>query len=127
MEEKYLKLFKEIVRAVEIISEQAMEYEKNNSNEKGIQTAGIMRTDYSKLYDKMDSRNFELTDLKKSDLSKILIATFIVSNNLEERIKKENQALHSYKINIIPKLDRIINENQTEEEIKRGIQTFFYD
>lgn len=64
-----------------------------------------MRDDYLNLHDKLT--NEEVLD--KADFARLLVGAIIVTNQLDARIKNEQKALDGYKIDIIPKLDRINN------------------
>ena len=49
----------------------------------------------------------------------------IVAQNIEDRIKQQQKAIDGYRIDLIPKLDRILNEsNTTEEAIKLANEIF---
>lgn len=127
MNDTYKTLFKEIAHAVELTAEQALEYEKKNNDERGTYAAGVMRADYSKLYDKMRASDFDFSTLTKKDFAKILVGAIIVAQNLEQRIKNEKVALQGYKIDTIPKLDRIVNETNTDEEAIKLANEIFGD
>lgn len=113
---KYLDLFREIAHSSEILAERVMEFDRNTNDLQGEKTAKIMRDDYQKLYDKMRSDGFYFTNLTKSDYTKILVGALIVTNNLEDRIKNEQLVVKGYKNDVIPKLQRIIDETKTDEE-----------
>ena len=64
-----------------------------------------MRDDYMALHDKLAAGE----DLVKADFARLLVGTIIITNQLDARIKNEQKALDGYKIDVIPKLDRINN------------------
>lgn len=118
MDNKYLTLFREIARTTEIMAERVMAYDKEQKDEKGEQTAQIMRDDYAKLHDKLAAQNIELSAISRIEWAKILVGAMVISNNLSEEIEQRRKALNGYKIDLIPKLNRIINETKTDEEAK---------
>ena len=115
MNERYIKLFAEIIHTTEVLAEKVMELDHNDNDEKGEQTAKIMRDDFAKLYDKFKSKDFNVNMLTKAECARILVGTLIVVQNIEERIKTEQQAVTNYKTDIIPKLQRIIDEIKEDE------------
>ena len=122
MDKKYLQLFIELAHAVETLSEQVMEYDRKKNDEKGEQTAQSMRDDYAKLYDKLRSDNVVLT---KSEYAKLLVAAYIIVNNIEDRIKGERKAIEGYKIDIIPKLSRINDETTNDADASALAEEIF--
>ena len=122
MENRYKTLFTEIAHAVEVIAEQSLEIETKNKDEKGEHAAGIMREDFSKLYDKLRD---EKEELSRADYAKLLVGAFIVAKGLEQRIENEKTALQGYKIDTIPKLNRIVNESNTDEEARKLAEEIF--
>ena len=58
MNNNYITLFREIAHNCEILSEQVMELDRKNNDEKGLNTATIMRNDYAKLYDRLKAEDF---------------------------------------------------------------------
>lgn len=122
MDKKYLQLFTELAHAVETLSEQVMEYDRQKSDEKGEKTAQSMRDDYAKLYDKLRGDNVVLT---RSEYAKLLVAAYIVVNNIEDRIKGERKAIEGYKIDIIPKLSRINDETTNDTDASTLAEEIF--
>ena len=123
MDKKYLQLFSELAHAVEVLSEQVMEYDRQKNDTKGEQTAQSMRNDYANLYDKL--RNNTEAQITKSDYAKLLVAAYIVVNNIEDRIKGERKAAEGYKIDIIPKLSRINDETTNDTEASALAEEIF--
>ena len=115
MDTKYIHLFREIAHATEIMAEKVMEANHSKNDEKGEQTAKTMRDDYIKLYDKMRADNFSSDSLTRVEYARLLVGTLIVVNNLQERIKNEQNAVNGYKTDVIPKLQRIIDETTDDE------------
>ena len=118
MDKTYLTLFTELAHASEVIAEQVMELNKSHQDDKGIETAQIMRDDFAQLYDMMRKEDFNPDTLGKREYAKLLVGAIIVANQLDNKIKAEQKALDGYKIDTIPKLERIVNETNSQEEIQ---------
>lgn len=116
MDNKYLTLFREIARNTEIMAERVMAYDKEKKDEKGEKTAQTMRDDFAKLHDKFAAKDFNPDTITRSEWAKILVGAMVISNNLEEEVKKIKNAQRGYKIDLIPKLNRIMEETKTDEE-----------
>ena len=84
-----------------------------------------MRHDYSKLYDQFGKDDFELEQLTRNDWAKLLVGTMIAVQNIEDRIKGEQKAVEGYKLDVIPKLQRVIDETKTDEEVKKLVLEIF--
>ena len=111
MDKKYLELFSLISQTVSNLAEQVMNDHQDKGETKEQETAQVMRDDYLALHDKL----VENQELNKADFARLLVGAIIVTNQLEARIKNEQQALDGYKLDIVPKLDRI--NNTKEEEV----------
>lgn len=105
MDKRYTELFTLISQSVSNLAEQVMNDHQDKGEDKQQETAQIMRDDYLNLHDKLT--NGEALD--KADFARLLVGAIIVTNQLDARIKNEQKALDGYKIDIIPKLDRINN------------------
>lgn len=116
MNKMYTQLFLEIAKSTELLAERVMELDHKNNDLKGEATAKIMRDDFSALKEKLQ---LDGTALSRSEWIKLLSGAMIVSNNIEDQIKTLQKANSGYKLNIIPKLNRIMNETETDE----GAQT----
>lgn len=125
MDQTYITLFREIARAMEVTSEQAMEYNRGIKDEKGEQTAQIMRDDFSHLYDRFSSNDFNADSITRAEYAKLLVGAYVVSQNIEQRIESEKKALRGYKIDIMPKLDRIMNETKNDEQARQLANKIF--
>jgi len=123
MDKMYLKLFEAIIQAAEVLAEKVMEYDEKQNDLEGKRTAEIMRDDYANLYDKINT-NEDVT-LTKADFAKLLVAAYIVSSNMEVQVQQLQKTLESYKSAIIPKLSRINDEAQTDEEVTKLAEELF--
>ena len=108
MHKKYIELFKELAHATEVAAEQVMDYDKEKNDEKGYETAEILRNDFSTLYDKMKDPAFDGT-LSKADYARLLVGTYIVVGNLQDRISALQKAIAGYQTDIVPKLSKVVD------------------
>lgn len=115
MNNKYKQLFTALAQATEITAERVMEYNKNKNDDRGYKTAEVMRNDYAKLYDNLKNENYKLT---YADFSKLLVGAIITSKQMEDRIANEKLVLQGYKVDTIPKLQRIIDEVENNNDEK---------
>ena len=115
MDKKYITLFTEIARATEVSAEQVMDIDKQNGDEKGEKTARIMRDDYAQLHDKLSAEDFD-GNLTKNDFIKMMAGAMIQVNQLQDRITNLRKAMSGYQNDLIPKLQKIIEKAQTDEE-----------
>ena len=106
MDKRYKDLFTLITQSVANLAEQVMNLHNKNNEEKEATVAQTMRDDYLDLHDKLEDEN---QSLNKADYARLLVGTIIVTTQLENKIKNEQNALQGYKIDIIPKLDQINN------------------
>ena len=125
MHQKYIKLFKELSHSIQILSEQVMKYNHEKSDEKGEKTAATMRDDYTALYTKLNADDFDPATLTRAEYARLFVASLIVINSLETRIKNEQDTIKNYKEVIIPKFERIINECETDEQVKQLTDELF--
>ena len=109
MDKRYRELFTLISQSVSNLAEQVMNDHQDKGEDKQQETAQIMRDDYLNLHNKLTNGE----ELNKADFARLLVGAIIVTNQLGARIKNEQKALDGYKLDVIPKLDRI---NNTEEE-----------
>lgn len=110
MDKKYTELFTLISQSISNLAEQVMNNHQENGENKQQETAQIMRDDYLNLHDKLVNGE----ELNKADFARLLVGAIIVTNQLNARIKNEQKALDGYKIDVIPKLDRINNADAEE-------------
>lgn len=123
MDKNYLKLFEAIVSAAEVLAEKVMAYDEEKNDLDGKRAAQIMREDYANLNDKM--RKNEDVELTKADYAKLLVAAYVVSNNMEIQLKNLQKTLDNYKLTIIPRLGRINDETSNDEEAQKLANELF--
>lgn len=120
MDKTYLTLFTELVHTTEILAEQVME--NDGKKEQAVNAAKTMRSDYAQLYDRLRNKNFQESSLKREDYAKLLVGAIITAQQIENRIKTEQAALSGYKIDVIPKLERIVNESEDTDGAQKLAQ-----
>ena len=125
MNQKYIELFREIAHNTEIMAERVMEYDKQKNDKEGLKTAETMRNDFSNLYDKIRADNFNSKTLTRAEWAKILVGSMIVTNNIEQQLENQRKALQGYKMDLIPKLNRIMEETKTDEEATKLAENLF--
>ena len=112
MDKQYIELFKELARSAAVSAEQVMDYDHEQNDEKGFETAKLMRDDYEALYDR-------LTDdyiLTKDDAAKLLVSVMVQLNNIQSRVTALRKAITGYQTDIIPKLQEIIDNAKSDED-----------
>ena len=112
MDKEYVTLFTDLAHATEILAEQVLELDNNTSKA----AAETMRKDYSDFYDKMRAEDFDPASLTRADFAKLMIGALINTQQLEKRSQAIQRAIQGYKIDVIPKLERIIKETTTDEQ-----------
>ena len=125
MDKRYIKLFTELAHTTEILAEQALELNTTSKDEKGIKAATTMREDYASLYDTMRADDFDPDSLTRKDYAKLLIGSIITVQQLEKKEEAIKKAIQGYKIDTIPKLERIVNECKTDEDSKALAKDLF--
>lgn len=119
MDKRYIELFTLISQSVANLAEQVMNDHQDKGETKEQETAQIMRDDYISLHDKLIAGE----DLVKADFARLLVGAIIVTNQLDTRIKNEQKALDGYKLDVIPKLDRI-NSTEVDEVSSLAAELF---
>ena len=125
MDSRYVKLFTQIAQSIEVIAEQAMEMNHANNDEKGEDAAEKMREMYMELHDRMSKEDFDPKTLSKADYARILVGAAIAAQGIENRIETEKKALEGYKIDTIPKLNRIMDEVKDDESARALAEELF--
>ena len=112
MNKDYLKLFQELTSTVSILAEQVMDYNEKHDDNNGVKNAEVLHTDFNELHDKLMSE----ATLTKDDYIKLLTGTYIVVNNIQNQIASRQKAVHNYTVDVMAKLQRIMNEATSDEE-----------
>lgn len=125
MNKEYIQLFKELVHSTALLAEQAMQVNFEAKDKKGIETATTMRDDYQNLYERFNMADFNADSLTKADYEKLTIAAILMEQRLEKQQAAVEKARQGYRIDTIPKLKRILDECQTENEIQNLSKKLF--
>ena len=106
MDKKYVTLFKELAQATAASAETVMDYDKEKGDEKGFETARIMRDDFQDLVSRIDVTEYVMS---KADAAKLLVGTMIMANQLNDRMEAYKKAMAGYQTDVIPKLQEIVD------------------
>ena len=116
MDKKYIELFKGLAQATAVSAEQVMDYDKEKGDEKGFDTAKMMRDDYQELQDRIEELQ-DSYELNKNDVAKLLVAAAIQTNQLQDRINNLKKAMVGYQSEVMPKLQEILDNAKSDEEV----------
>mgnify|MGYP006967126538 FL=1 len=115
MNEKYKTLFALIAQNMENIAERAMEDDKAKNDMQAYKTAKEMRSKYARLHDLLTSKTVVYTPVK-NDIIDLYIGANIIAQQIEARVKREQTALQAYRLDLIPKLEKAMkNEDEIEK------------
>ena len=113
MDKSYIDLFKVLAQSTVASAEQVMDYDREKGDESGYKTATTMRDDFQELTDRLDNAEYTLT---KSDAAKLLVGAMIMVNQLQDRMKALKTSLAGYQTDLIPKLQKIVDEAKDDTE-----------
>lgn len=125
MDNKYITLFKDLAQATASTAETVMEYDRQKNDEKGLETATIMRDDYQSLADKIATTKDYVLD--KADAAKMLVAAMIQVNQVQDRINNLKKAMTGYQTDVIPKLQEIVDAENDEAASKLANEKFIIE
>ena len=115
MNEKYKTLFALIAQNMENIAERAMEDDKAKNDMQAYKTAKEMRSKYARLHDLLTSKTVDYTPVK-NDIIDLYIGANLITQQIEARVKREQAALQAYRLDLIPKLEKAMkNEDEIEK------------
>lgn len=124
MDKKYITLFKELAHSTAVSAETVMDYNKQKNDDKGYETAQIMRDNYQDLKERIEAANDNF-ELNISDAAKLVVASIIFVNQLQDKVTNMNAAIKGYTDNLIPKLKEIVDNTANDEEaIKKANELF---
>ena len=121
MDKKYIELFKDLAQATAATAESVMDYDRQKGDEKGLETATIMRDDYQELAGRIDVTEYVIS---KNDAAKFLVAAMIQANQLQDRINNLKKAMTGYQTDVIPKLQAVVDAEDDEAAIKIAEEKF---
>lgn len=115
MNEKYKTLFALIAQNMENIAERAMEDDKAKNDMQAYKTAKEMRSKYARLHDLLTSKTVEYIPVK-NDIIDLYIGANIIAQQIEARVRREQTAIQGYRLDLIPKLEKAMkNEDEIEK------------
>ena len=121
MDKKYISLFKDLAQATAASAETVMDYDREKGDEKGLETATIMRNDYQDLTSRLDVNDYALT---KADAARLLVSAMIQINQLRDRMENLKKAMTGYQSDVIPKLQEIVDAENDEAASKIADEKF---
>ena len=116
MDKKYIELFKNLAQTTAATAEQVMDYDREHGDNQGLETATFMRNDFQELANRMSNDEYTLV---KNDAAKLVVGVMIVVNQLQTRIDTIKTAINGYQNDVLPKLQRIVDEAQNDEEANK--------
>jgi len=122
MDKKYMTLFKELAQSVAASAETVMDYDREKGDEKGLENATIMRDNFQELVNRIDVTEYVIS---KADVAKFLIASTIITNQIQTKINALKTALAGYQTDLIPKLQDILDNASSEEEVQKMAEEKF--
>ncbi len=123
MNKKYITLFKDLAQATAASAETVMEYDRAKGDQKGLETATIMRDDFQDLASKIDDDYI----LNKGDAAKLLVGAMIMANQLQDKINSLKKALTGYQTDVIPKLQLVVDAPSEEEAHQLAEEKFILE
>ena len=112
MDKKYIELFKELASSTAVSADKVMDYDIEKQDKSGYEAAQTMRDNYEDLKDRISKDNYVLT---KSDAAKLTIGVMILINQLQDHDNTIKKAITSYKEDLLPKLQEIVDNAENDE------------
>jgi len=117
MDKQYLKLFIELSQAMEALTEEVRNLDIDKGKEDEAANADTLRDSFVALSNKLTASDFN-GELTRAEYARLLIGAIVIQRHIEARIQKLNTGLKGYKVDIVPKLERILNETTNEDNEK---------
>lgn len=124
MDKKYIELFKTLAQTTAASAETVMDYNREKGDEEGLKTATFMRDDYQALAESLDNLG-EDYQINKNDVAKLLVGAMIMVNQLQDRIRNLKTAMTGYQTELIPKLQKIVDEAKDDVEASEMANKIF--
>jgi len=125
MTKEYIELFKILTHGAEVLAERVSDYDTKKGDKKNADMALNMRDNYKEIREKFEKEDFDSKTLTRADYAKLFICAYIVSQNLEAQLKQMEKALQGYRIDLIPKLNRVMEESEnTFDAVKLAEELF---
>jgi hypothetical protein len=115
MDKKYVTLFKDLAQATAISAESVMEYDRKINDEKGLETATVMRDDFQKLVDIIKEAGDDYAPTQP-EAARLLVGAMVMVNQLQDKINTLRKAVTGYQTDVIPKLQKIVDEAGPDNE-----------
>ena len=115
MNEKYKTLFALIAQNMESIAERAMEDDKANNDMQAYKTAKEMRSKYARLHDLLTSKTVDYTPVK-NDIIDLYIGANIIAQQIEARVKREQEQAMQQALNIANQQSNDTNTNNNTDD-----------
>ena len=126
MDKKYIELFKNLAQTTAATAETVMDYDHQKDDQKGLETATIMRDDYQALAESLDNLK-EDYEINKVDAARLLVAAMIQINQIQSRINNLKQAMVGYQTDVIPKLQEVVDASDDEAASKLANEKFIIE
>ena len=124
MDKKYTILFRDLAQATAATAEQVMDYDSQKNDEKGFETAKVMRDDFQALAESIDNLH-EDYQINKADIARLLVGAMIQTNQIQDRINNLKKAMTGYQTDVIPKLQEILDNAKDDEEASKMANELF--
>ena len=118
MDKKYTTLFRDLAQATAATAEQVMDYDSQKNDEKGFETAKVMRDEFQALAESIDNLH-EDYQINKADIARLLVGAMIQTNQIQDRINNLKKAITGYQTDVIPKLQEILDNAKDDEEASK--------
>ena len=115
MDKKYVTLFKELAQNAAVSAETVMDYDRELKDEQGLKVATTMRDDFQNLADRIAEAG-ENYVVNKADAAKLMVSSLMIVNQMQDKIALYKKAMTGYQSDVIPKLQEILDEAETDEE-----------
>ena len=115
MDKKYVTLFKDLAQTTAMSAESVMEYDRKINDEKGLETATIMRDDFQNLVDIIKAAGDDYAPTQP-EAAKLLVGAMVMVNQLQNKMNTFKQAITGYQTDVIPKLRKIVDEAGSDNE-----------
>ena len=124
MDKRYTILFRDLAQATAATAEQVMDYDSQKNDEKGFETAKVMRDDFQALAESIDNLH-EDYQINKTDIARLLVGAMIQTNQIQDRINNLKKAMTGYQTDVIPKLQKILDNAKDDEEASKMANELF--
>ena len=127
MDKKYVTLFKELAQNAAASAETVMDYDRELKDEQGLKVATTMRDDFQNLADRIAEAG-ENYVVNKADAAKLMVSSLMIVNQMQDKIALYKKAMAGYQSDVIPKLQEILDEAETDEEaVKLSTEKFILE